>query len=187
MEGVHGRETEPTPDAYDFSALKTVVEIGGGNGSLLSEILKRNPAIQGLIFDLPAVAERTRSSLSGSSLAGRIQIQGGNFFTAIPAGADAYVLRHIVDDGLDPDAVAILRKCRDAMTPESKLLVVEMVIPPGNEHGFGRWLDLMMLLVAGQERTEEEYGRLFAAAGADVDPCDSNRVGCQHRRRDAST
>jgi hypothetical protein len=165
MEAVHGRESEPMIEAYDFSAFRTVVDIGGGNGSVLSSIVTRHAAIQGILFDLPSVAERTRSILAGSSVAERIRVQGGDFFTGVPAGADAYVLRHILHDWLDPDAVRILRKCRDAMTPDSKLIVVEMVIPPGNEPSFGKWLDLMMLLVAGQERTEKEYSRLFSEAG----------------------
>jgi SAM-dependent methyltransferase len=165
MESVHGRETEPMLDAYDFSACRTVVDIGGGNGSTLAGILKRHPAIQGILFDLPAVAQRTRSALSGSSLADRMRIEGGDFFSAVPAGADAYLLRHILHDWEDPEAVAILRQCREAMAPGGKILVVEMVIPPGNEPSFGKWLDLMMLLVAGRERTAEEYSGLFSAAG----------------------
>lgn len=165
MEAVHGRETEPMLDAYDFSAFETVADIGGGNGSMLCGILSRHPAIQGILFDLPAVAERTRPSLAGSSMADRVTIHGGDVFTAVPSGADAYVLRHILHDWLDPEAGAILRKCREAMTPASKLLVVEMVLPSGNEPSFGKWLDLMMLLVAGRERTENEYSRLFSEAG----------------------
>jgi hypothetical protein len=165
MEAVHGMETEPMLDAYDFSAFGTVVDIGGGNGSTLCGILRRHPAIQGILFDLPAVAERSRSGLVGSSVADRLRIQGGDFFTAVPPGADAYVLRHILHDWLDPDAVAILRNCREVMTPASKLLAVEMVLPLGNKPSFGKWLDLMMLLVSGRERTEKEYRRLFSDAG----------------------
>jgi hypothetical protein len=168
MEAVHGSETEPMLDAYDFSVFRTVVDIGGGNGSVLAGILRRHPTVQGILFDLPAVAERTRSSLAVSSLADRIRIESGDFFSAVPVKADVYVLRHILHDWLDPDAVAILHNCREAMAAGSKLLVVEMVIPPGNEPSFGKWLDLMMLLVAGQERTEKEYRRLFSAAGLEM-------------------
>lgn len=165
MAGVHGGETESMLDAYDFGAFGTVVDIGGGNGLVLAAILKRHLAIQGILFDLPAVADRARSTISSSGLADRIRIEGGDFFSSIPAGADAYVLRHIIHDWEDPEAIAILRQCREAMAPGSKILVVEMVIPPGNEPSFGKWLDLMMLLVAGRERTKEEYSRLFSAAG----------------------
>lgn len=165
MEGVHGPETEPVLDAYDFSAFQTIVDVGGGNGSAISAMLARHPAMQGVLFDLPAVADRTRAALAGSSANGRLRVEGGDFFKSVTAGADAYVLRHILHDWEDPEAVAILRTCRQAMKPASRILVVEMVLPPGNEPAFGKWLDLMMLLVAGRERTSDEYGALFAAAG----------------------
>jgi len=165
MTGVHGRETDPMLDAYDFGAFRTVADIGGGKGLLLAGILNRHPAIQGVLFDLPAVADRARSTISRSGLAERIRIEGGDFFASVPAGADAYVLRHIIHDWQDPEAIAILRQCREAAAPDGKVLVVEMVIPPANEPGFGKWLDLMMLLVAGRERTKEEYSLLFSEAG----------------------
>ena len=165
MTGVHGGETEPMLDAYDFGAFRTVVDIGGGNGLMLEAILNRHPAIQGVLFDLPAVVDRARSTISRTGVSDRIRIQGGDFFSSVPAGADAYVLRHIIHDWQDPDAVTILRRCREAMAPEGKILIVEMVVPPGNEPGFGKWLDLMMLLVAGRERTKEEYSKLLSEAG----------------------
>jgi len=165
MMGVHGNETEPMLDAYNFSKFRTVVDVGGGNGHVLAAILNRHPAIQGILFDLPAVAERARSIITTSGLSGRCQIVGGDFFFSLPVGADAYLMRHILHDWEDNEAVAILRNCREAMNPEGKVLVVEMVIPPGNEPCFGKWLDLMMLLVGGCERTEEEYSRLFSEAG----------------------
>ena len=152
-------------DAYDFSAFRTVADVGGGNGLVLASILRRHPAIQGILFDLPAVADRARSTVSGTGVSDRMRIEGGSFFSRVPAGADAYVLRHIIHDWEDQDAIAILRECRKALAPEGRVLVVEMVLPPGNEPGFGKWLDLMMLLVAGRERTQEEYSRLFSESG----------------------
>jgi hypothetical protein len=168
MTGVHGEETEPMLDAYDFAAFRTIVDIGGGNGLVLSAILNRHPAIQGILFDLPAVADRARSTLSGSDVTDRIRIEGGDFFSSVPSGADAYVMRHIIHDWEDSEAIAILRQCQEAMSSDGKILVVETVIQPGNEPSFGKWLDLMMLLVAGRERTKEEYSRLFAEAGLKV-------------------
>lgn len=165
MTGVHGGETDPMLDAYDFSPFRTVVDVGGGNGLVLASILSRHPAVQGILFDLPAVADRARSTISGNGVSDRIRIEGGSFFSGVPAGADAYVLRHIIHDWEDQDAIAILRECRKAVAPDGKILVVEMVIPSGNEPSFGKWLDLMMLLVAGRERTKEEYSRLFSEAG----------------------
>lgn len=165
MTGIHDAETGPMLEAYDFSRFGTVVDVGGGNGSALAAVLQRHPAMEGILFDLPAVAERARPTFSSPDLSARCRVEGGDFFAAVPAGADAYILRHIVHDWQDAEAVAILRNCREAMNPGGRVLVVEMVIPAGNRPGFGKWLDLMMLLVNGRERTEDEYARLFAEAG----------------------
>ncbi|MHC4173674.1 MAG: methyltransferase [Planctomycetota bacterium] len=162
---VHGMaETEPMLDAYDFSAFRTVVDIGGGNGRMLAAILNRYPTIEGILFDLPAVVDRSRTIISGLGLSKRCQIVGGDFFTSVPV-ADAYVMRHVIHDWNDDEAVSILRNCRDAMNPEGRILVVETVIPPLNKPCFGKWLDLMMLIVGGRERTEEQYRQLFSHAG----------------------
>lgn len=165
MTGVHGVETEPMLDAYDFGTFQTVVDIGGGNGLVLAAILNRHSTTQGVLFDLPPVADRARSIISELGLSDRCQIVGGDFFSSVPNGANAYVLRHIIHDWEDNDAIAILRQCKEAMSSDGKILVVEIVIPPRNEPSFGKWLDLMMLLVAGRERTQEEYSNLFSEAG----------------------
>jgi len=162
---VHGiAETEPMLDAYDFSAFGTVVDVGGGNGRMLAAILERHPSIEGILFDLPAVAERSRSIISDLGLSDRCRVVGGDFFSSVPA-ADAYVLRHVIHDWDDQEAVTILRNCRDAMNPGGRILLVETVIPSLNEPCFGKWLDLMMLIVGGRERTQEQYRRLFRQAG----------------------
>ncbi len=165
MEGIHGLETEPVLDAYDFSSIRTVVDVGGGNGSTLAAILKRYPAMKGILFELPAVADRAAAVVAGLGLDGRCRIVGGDFFSSVPAGADAYVMRHVIHDWDDEEAAAILRNCREAMAPGGKILVLENVIQPGNGPGFGKWLDLMMLVVSGRERTEEQYRHLFRQAG----------------------
>lgn len=164
MTGVHGAETGPMLDAYDFSTFPTVVDIGGGNGSMLSAILKRHPSMRGILFDLPSVVDRTRTVIADSDLSNRLQVMGGDFFEAVPPG-DAYVMRHVIHDWDDDQAAAILRNCRKAMNAGGRVLVVESVIPSGNEPFFGKWLDLMMLVVGGQERTEEQYRVLFSEAG----------------------
>lgn len=164
MTGVHGAETGPMLDAYDFSTFPTVVDIGGGNGSMLSAILKRHPSMRGILFDLPSVVDRTRTVIADSDLSNRLQVMGGDFFEVVPPG-DAYVMRHVIHDWDDDQAAAILRNCRKAMNAGGRVLVVESVIPSGNEPFFGKWLDLMMLVVGGQERTEEQYRVLFSEAG----------------------
>lgn len=164
--GDFGRaEAEAMLEAHDFSAFQTMVDVGGGSGMLLAALLKRYSEIQGILFDLPAVVERARSFISGSGLDGRFRAEGGDFFSSVPAGADAYILQHVIHDWEDREAITILRNCRKAMRPDSRLLLAELVIPPGNGAFFGKWLDLMMLLVGGRERTEEEYRQLLSAAG----------------------
>jgi hypothetical protein len=166
MVGVHGRETAAMLDAYDFAGIATLADIGGGNGSLLTTVLKRHPAMRGILFDLPGVTERARGNLQAAGLADRCRVIGGNFFESAPAGADAYLMRHIIHDWDDEKATQILQNVHRVMGKEGRLLVVEGVIPPGNEPSFGKLLDLTMLVIpGGKERTEEEYRQLFAAGG----------------------
>lgn len=165
MNSIHDLETEPVLNAYDFSQFRSLVDVGGGNGLKIAKILKRNPSLKGILFDLPAVAESARSVMSDFGLSERCEIIGGDFFSSVPAGADAYIMRHVIHDWKDDMAMKILKNCREAMNPGGKVLVVESVIPEGNTPCFGKWLDLMMLLVNGMERTEEQYRQLFKAAG----------------------
>ncbi|MBI1918500.1 MAG: methyltransferase [Planctomycetes bacterium] len=166
MTGVHGRETAAMLDVYDFSGIGVLADIGGGNGSLLSVVLKRYPNLRGLLFDLPGVAERARVNLTAAGLAGRCEVVGGDFFTSVAGGADAYLLRHILHDWDDERAVRILKNVYQAMGAGGRLLVVESVIPPGNGPSFGKLLDLTMLVIpGGKERTEQEYRELFNVAG----------------------
>jgi O-methyltransferase domain/Dimerisation domain len=158
-------EAEAMLAGNDFSVFQTVVDVGGGSGLLLAAILNRHPKVQGILFDLPAVVERARSVLAGSGLDGRCRFEGGDFFSSVPAGADAYIMQHVIHDWADREAITILRNCREAMNRDGRILLAELVIPPGNGPIFGKWLDLMMLLVGGRERTEEEYRQLFSAAG----------------------
>jgi ubiquinone/menaquinone biosynthesis C-methylase UbiE len=165
MVGVHGRETSAMVDAYDFSAFRTVVDIGGGNGSTLCGILARNPGVRGTLFDLPGVIERARESVKAAGFSDRVELIAGSFFESVP-GADAYVLRHIIHDWEEDKAIRILQNVRRAITPPGRLLVVESVIPPGNDPFFGKLLDLTMLVIpGGQERTADEYRELFSKAG----------------------
>ncbi|MHC4221710.1 MAG: methyltransferase, partial [Planctomycetota bacterium] len=164
MMGIHGIETKAILDAYDFSKFQNVADVGGGNGHSLIAILKRHPAIKGTLFDLPAVTKRAEKIISDMPLSDRCQIIGGDFFSSVPKGCDVYLVRHIIHDWQDKEAATILRNCCKAMAPGGKVLVVENIIPPGNELCFGKWLDLMMLLVGGRERTEPQYEKLFSKA-----------------------
>jgi O-methyltransferase/methyltransferase family protein len=164
MTGHHGTEADPMMDAYDFSGFQNLVDVGGGNGSLLTAILKRHSQMRGILFDLPAVVERARSSIVSSGLQERCQVVGGSFLDAVPPGGDAYLLRHVLHDWRDEDSATILRRCWDAMKPDGKVLVVEIVVPAGNDPSFAKWMDLMMVTYGGKERSEKQYRELFAQA-----------------------
>jgi hypothetical protein len=169
MVGVHGRESTAILHAYDFSVFGVVADIGGGNGSQLTEILKKHNGMKGILFDLPQVIERAKERIHAAGLLDRCKLVAGSFFDAVPEGADAYILRHIIHDWDEEKCLTILRNCRRAMPPASKLLVIESVIPPGNEPFHGKFLDLQMLLIpGGKERTEDEYRTLFERAGFEL-------------------
>ncbi len=169
MTGIHGREAHAVLDAYDFSAFGTIADIGGGNGSQISSLLEKYASTQGILFDLPHVIERARPRIDSAGLSDRCQLVGGSFFESVPEGADAYILRHIVHDWDEDKVLAILHNCHKAMPTHGKLLVVESVIPPGNEPFGGKLLDLVMLLIpGGQERTEAEYQSLLGKAGFEL-------------------
>ncbi|MGE0609405.1 MAG: methyltransferase [Pirellulales bacterium] len=167
MTGVHGAEAAAMVEAYDFSWAATVMDIGGGNGSTLAAVLQRWPKIQGTLFDLPAVVARAKPALAAAGVADRCQTVGGSFFESVPGEKDIYMLRHIIHDWDDEKSQLILRNCRAAIGGRpAKLLVIENVIPAGNAPGFGKLLDLTMLVIpGGLERTEPEYRELFAACG----------------------
>ncbi len=166
MVGIHGRESEAMTDAYDLSGIKVLADIGGGNGSLLTAVLKKNPHLRGLLYDLPGVTERAKAALEAAGVSHRVEILGGSFFESIPSGADAYLMRHIIHDWDDEKATLILKNIHKEIAPDGKLLLIEGVIPPGNEPNFGKLLDLTMLTIpGGKERTEAEYRTLFAAGG----------------------
>lgn len=169
MFGHHGAETLPMIEAYDFSGFTKIVDVGGADGSLLITLLDRIEHLQGVLFELPAIADLARPNVEAAGLHGRLEVEGGSFLNAeIPSGADAYILRHVVHDWNDENTVRILTNCRQAAGSRGKVLVVEFIIPKGNEPNFGKWLDLMMLCYGGKERTEEEYRALYNEAGLEL-------------------
>lgn len=169
MVGIHGRESDMILDAYDFAGTSVLADIGGGNGSQITGILQRHTSMTGILFDLPHVIERAKDPIRAAGLSNRCELVSGSFFESIPQGADAYMLRHIIHDWDDDKSLTILRNCHQAMSSSSKLLVVESVIPPGNEPFGGKFLDLVMMLIpGGKERTEGEYRALFGDAGFEL-------------------
>lgn len=165
MTSVHGRETAAMIEVYDFARFETLVDVGGGNGSLLTRVLQAFPSLKGILYDLPHVVERAKPRLESAGVASRCQTIGGSFFETVPRGGDAYLMRHIIHDWDDARSIQILKNCRAAMPAHGKLLLVESVIPENDEPGFGKLLDLNMLIMpGGKERTESEYAALFAAS-----------------------
>jgi hypothetical protein len=152
--------------AYDFNRFATVVDIGGGHGSLMAAILQANPTVRGIVFDRANVIEGTRKVMEDAGLLQRCDCVGGNFFESVPPGGDAYILSSIIHDWDAERSLVILKNCRRAMEMNATLLLVEAVIPPGDIPSFSKWLDLEMLVCfGGWERTESEYQELLAHAG----------------------
>ena len=155
--------------SYDFSRFSRIVDVGGGNGTLLELLLRKYPHMTGVLFDQPHVAAGARERLARSDVAARCEIVEGSFFEAVPGGADAYIMAMVIHDWDDERASAILRNCHRAMGPGGRLLLSELVIPPGNLPFFGKLLDLDMLVnLGGKERTDEEYTELLAKSGFDL-------------------
>lgn len=156
--------------AYDFTPFTTLVDVGGGNGALMIGILKANPALRGIVFDQPAAAERAKEQIARSGLVDRCQAIGGDFFKEVPVGGDAYILKHVIHDWDDDRAVAILRNCHRAMSPQGKLLIVEGVYPPrisqSPESRGAAANDVNMLVsTGGRQRSEVEFRSLYESVG----------------------
>ena len=156
--------------AYDFSGIGTLVDVGGGQGSFMTSILRANPGPRGILFDRPEVAEAAKRQFEAAGLQDRCDVLAGNFLEAVPSGGDTYALKKVIHDWDDERAIAILRNCHRAMPDGSRLLLVEPVVPLGNEPSFAKLLDLLMLVwtPGGKERTEVEHHALLTAAGFEM-------------------
>jgi orsellinic acid C2-O-methyltransferase len=156
--------------AGDFARFGTVADIGGGNGTLLIAVLEAHPQVRGILFDTAAGLDEARGVLDGAGVSDRCRLITGDFFDAVPDGADAYLLKSVIHDWDDDRSVAILRNCRAAMPPGGAVLVVEPIMParpePSPDMFFMVMSDLNMLVcTGGRERTEAEFRTVFAAAG----------------------
>ncbi len=152
---------------YRFPERGTVIDIGGGNGTLLAAILQAQPALRGVLFDLPHVVDEGREVLAGGGVADRCELIGGDFFAAVPAGGDCYLLATVLHDWDDDRAMDILRQCRQAMVATAILLVIERVMPADNSFSVTKLRDIHMLVgnAGGRERTEQEWQTVLASAG----------------------
>jgi hypothetical protein len=152
--------------AYDFTAFPTVADIGGGQGSTLATILQANPALRGLLLDLPQVVADP-VPLAAAGVANRCHVIGGDMLRRVTGGANAYLLKRVLMIWGDELAIRVLRSCAEALPAGGRVLVVEMVLPPGNDPSPAKVFDVLMLLAheGGRVRTEAEFRVLFAAAG----------------------
>ena len=155
-------------EVYDFSGIGTLVDIAGGHGHVLTSVLKEYPRMRGVLFDLDHVIAGAGPLLAASGIGDRVRTESGDFFKAVPAGGDAYIMKHIIHDWDDDRAVAILSAIRKALDgkPQGRVILLEAALAPGNAPDFGKLVDLeMLLLPGGRERTADEFGALFQRAG----------------------
>jgi hypothetical protein len=152
--------------AYDFSRFEVIADVGGGHGRLLAGILATAPQARGVLFDLPQVVEGAPSLLTELGVADRVTIESGSFFEGAPSDVDAYVMKNVIHDWADDDALTILRNIRAAARPQAVLLLLEMVIPTHHREFLGKLVDMEMLLIGGaKERTAENWRTLLSQAG----------------------
>jgi hypothetical protein len=156
----------PVSQAYDFSAVHTLVDVGGGRGWRMIDVLQAHPQVRGVLFDRPGTVEQARAALAEAGLSERCEVVAGSFFDQVPAGGDCYLLSAVLPNWDDSSALTILRNIRQAMPDEARLLLFEPVLPEGDQPHIARALDLLMLVaLGGKVRTEAELSRLLEAAG----------------------
>lgn len=164
-----GEEVSKLAEVYDFSAARLVIDVGGGNGAIMAALLKMFPDMKGIVFDRPQTVEGTGPVLAEAGVFERCRVIGGDFFQAVPAGGDLYILSNIIHDWPDQEARQILQNCRRAIEPDGRLVLLEKVLPEqvqARSDWRGVWLDLNMLVnTGGVERTEKEYAALLADCG----------------------
>jgi hypothetical protein len=166
MASISGAENDAVARAYGYGRFGRLVDVGGAHGHLLATILRRHRKLRGVLYDQPQVVAGAAASGFLAGLDDRVEVAGGDFFAAVPAGADAYLMKYILHDWDDERCVGLLALCRDAMAPGGRVLVVENIIEPGDRPSWAKLLDInMMALLTGKERTKEEFGALFARAG----------------------
>lgn len=166
MAGSVAHTASAVAKAYDFSRFERLVDVGGGDGSLMAEVLRAHPGLHGVIIEQAGAAGRAQTRIRQEGLEQRCEVVVGDIFAGVPAGGDAYLLSRVVHVFDDDAATRLLGSCRQQVPEHGVVLVVERVLPPANTPFFGMLGDLNMLaLTGGAERTEEEYRALLVAAG----------------------
>lgn len=169
MTSISHRDAQAISNAYDFSCFNKLADIGGGNGFLLAEILKKNPDLRGILFDLPDVVPSSQSIFEQAGISERAEIVSGSFFDEVPADADAYMMKYVLHDWDDEYALLILKNCAKSRKPGGKILIIDNVIPEGDEPHQGKIHDIeMMVMTGGKERTVVEFEQLLKLAGLEL-------------------
>ena len=153
--------------AYNFGKFRKIIDVGGGHGALLMSILRQYAGPRGVVFDLPHVIQGTQAAIAAAGLSQRCETAAGDLFASVPSGADAYLMRSIIHGFNKERALEILQNIRRSIQPEGRLLLVEFVVPAGNEPSLGKLLDLQMLVMSesGRERTPAEFKELLEDGG----------------------
>jgi hypothetical protein len=158
-------------EAYDFGGIRTLVDVAGGHGEVLTSILRRYPGMTGVLFDLDHVIAGAMPRIAGMGLQDRCRPESGDFFKAVPSGGDAYIMKHIIHDWDDERAAAIMRNVRTALgrNTAGKLILLEAVLQVGNQPDLGKIIDLeMMVFPGGRERNADDFARLLARASFEL-------------------
>ena len=152
--------------SYDFSGAGKIVDVGAADGALLARVLTATPGTTGIAFDLPHVVAEAEATVKGYGLGDRLITQGGDFFDAVPDGADTYLLSMVLHDWSDADATRLLANIRDVAAPGARIIAFELVMPTGDQPHMSKMIDLTMLgMLDGRERTDAEMRALFEGAG----------------------
>ena len=169
MSAMTEQEANAVVEAYDFSSVNKVIDLGGGHGTLITAILKRNLHVQGVLTDRPPVANEAKALIKSEGLEDRCEVVGGDFFKSVPSGADIYILKSVIEDQEDDGVVTILKNCRRAMGNHARLLIVDLIKSPHGSPSPTIMFDVqMMVITGGLLRTGEEYGELVEKAGFKV-------------------
>ncbi|HJN07718.1 MAG TPA: methyltransferase [Pirellulaceae bacterium] len=165
-------------EAYDFSKFPTIVDVGGGRGSMISGILRRCPETKGVLCDQPQTIELAKTVIANAGVADRCQLAPGNFLENVPEGGDAYVIKHVLRDWDDANAGTILRNCHQAMGPNGTLLLIDAVLDPRNSRDrIVKLLDLeQMFWLSGSLRTMDAWKRLLGASGFRIQQCHKTKI-----------
>lgn len=165
MANVSGFASSAVLEAYDFGGIRTILDVGGGNGSMALAVLSRYPEMRGIVADLPYMEAQAKENIRAAGASDRCRFEPTDFFERVPGGADAHMLKFVLHDWNDGDSLRLLSSCRAAIAPEGRLLILEILVPEEIRPDFSHLMDLnMLVMTGGLERTAEEYGALLSRA-----------------------